>query len=93
MADRAEQVTTSRELVGRWALGVLMGLGALTLLLRPGVISKLIALVLAGGAVAMFARRNRGDATVVAVVLLLVGGAYLALAVTGNSHLITDRYR
>ena len=76
----------------RWALGTILAVGALVLLLKPGGVSKLLALVLAGAAVTTFARRSRSDATIVSVVLLVVAGVYLGAFLTGNSHWITDRY-
>lgn len=83
---------TARALAARWALGAIMAVGALVLLVKPGGLSKVLALVLAGGAIAMFVRRNRGDATVVAVLLLAIAGFYLVLSLTGHADWITDRY-
>ncbi len=81
-----------RATLGRWVLGALLAIGAVVLLLKPGGISKLLALVLAGGAVAMFARRSRGDAAIISVVLLGVAAFFLFAFITGNSEWITDRY-
>ncbi len=81
-----------RATIGRWVLGGLLAVGAVALLLKPGGISKLLALVLAGGAVAMFARRSRSDAAIISVVLLAVAAFFLFAFVTGNSEWITDRY-
>ena len=81
-----------RATIGRWVLGTLLAVGAVALLLKPGGISKLLALVLAGGAVAMFARRSRSDAAIISVVLLGVAAFFLFAFVTGNSEWITDRY-
>lgn len=87
-----EQPMTVRATAARWALGSLLAVGALVLLLKPGGVSKLLALVLAAAAVTTFARRSRSDATIVTVVLLVVAGVYLLAFLTGNSHWITDRY-
>ena len=81
-----------RATAARWALGALLVVGALVLLLKPGGLSKLLALVLAGAAVAVFTRRSRSDATVATVVLLLVAAVYVGAFLSGNSHWITDRY-
>lgn len=81
-----------RATAARWALGALLVVGALVLLLKPGGLSKLLALVLAGAAVAIFTRRSRSDATVVTVVLLVVAAVYVGAFLSGNSHWITDRY-
>lgn len=81
-----------RALIGRWVLGALLAVGAVALLLKPGGISKVLALVLAGGAVAMFARRSRSDAAIISVVLLAVAAFFLFAFLTGNSEWITDRY-
>lgn len=91
MSDR-EQPMSVRATAARWALGALLVVGALVLLLKPGGLSKLLALVLAGAAVAVFTRRSRSDATVVTVVLLLVAAVYVGAFLSGNSHWITDRY-
>lgn len=81
-----------RALIGRWMLGAALAVGALTMLIRPGGLSKIVALVFAGGAVLLFARRNPGDTTIVAVVLLVVAAGFLGLVLTGNDHLILERY-
>ncbi|GAA8845535.1 hypothetical protein DUHN55_16680 [Helicobacter pylori] len=91
MSDR-EQPMSVRATAARWALGALLVVGALVLLLKPGGLSKLLALVLAGAAVAIFTRRSRSDATVVTVVLLVVAAVYVGAFLSGNSHWITDRY-
>lgn len=91
MSDR-EQPMSVRATAARWALGALLVVGALVLLLKPGGLSKLLALVLAGAAVAVFTRRSRSDATVATVVLLLVAAVYVGAFLSGNSHWITDRY-
>lgn len=91
MSDR-EQPMSVRATAARWALGALLVVGALVLLLKPGGLSKLLALVLAGAAVGIFTRRSRSDATVVTVVLLVVAAVYVGAFLSGNSHWITDRY-
>jgi uncharacterized membrane protein YccC len=91
MSER-EQPMSVRATAARWALGALLVVGALVLLLKPGGLSKLLALVLAGAAVAIFTRRSRSDATVVTVVLLVVAAVYVGAFLSGNSHWITDRY-
>lgn len=91
MSDR-EQPMSVRATAARWALGALLVVGALVLVLKPGGLSKLLALVLAGAAVAIFTRRSRSDATVVTVVLLVVAAVYVGAFLSGNSHWITDRY-
>ena len=83
---------TLRATIGRWALGAVLAVGAIALLLKPGGLSKLLALVLAGAAVATFARRSRTDAGIVAVVLLAFAGFFLVAVLSGNSEWITDRY-
>lgn len=88
----SSQPMSVRATAARWALGTILAVGALVLLLKPGGVSKLLALVLAGAAVTTFARRSRSDATIVSVVLLVVAGVYLGAFLTGNSHWITDRY-
>ncbi len=74
-----------RATAARWGLGAV-------LLVKPGGVSKLLGLALAGAAVVTFTRRSRSDATIVTVVLLLVAAVYVAAFVSGNSHWITDRY-
>jgi len=90
--EQRDQPMSVRATAGRWALGTLLAIGAVVLLLKPGGVSKLIALVLAAAAVTTFARRSRSDATIVTVVLLLVAGFYLVAFLSGNSSWITDRY-
>lgn len=87
-----DQPMTVRTTAARWALGTVLAVGALVMLLKPGGVTKLLALVLAAGAVVIFTRRSRSDATVVTVVLLVVAGVYLAAFLSGNSEWITDRY-
>lgn len=87
-----DQPMTVRATAARWALGTVLAVGALVMLLKPGGVTKLLALVLAAGAVVIFTRRSRSDATVVTVVLLVVAGVYLAAFLSGNSEWITDRY-
>ncbi|WP_435202614.1 hypothetical protein [Janibacter sp. GS2] len=88
----SSQPMTVRATFARWALGGVLAVGALVLLLKPGGVSKLLALVLAGAAVAVFTRRARSDATIISVVLLAVAGFFLVAFVTGNSEWITERY-
>lgn len=83
---------TLRTTIARWALGAVLGVGAVALMLKPGGLSKLLALVLAGAAVAVFARRSRSDAAIIAVVLLAVAGFFLFAFLSGNSEWITERY-
>ena len=83
---------TVRATLGRWALGGLLAVGAVVLLLKPGGVSKLLALVLAGAAVAVFARRSRSDATIITVVLLAIAGFFIFAFFSGNSDWITERY-
>lgn len=83
---------TLRATAARWALGVVLAVGAVVLLLKPGGLSKLLALVLAGAAVAVFARRSRSDAAIISVVLLAVAGFFLLAFFSGNSDWITERY-
>lgn len=83
---------TVRATIGRWALGGLLAVGAIVLLLKPGGVSKLLALVLAGAAVAVFARRSRSDATIITVVLLAIAGFFIFAFFSGNSDWITERY-
>lgn len=83
---------TLRATAARWALGTILGVGAVVLLLKPGGMSKVLALVLAGAAVAVFARRSRSDAAIISVVLLAVAGFFLFAFFSGNSEWITERY-
>lgn len=87
-----DQPMTLRATAARWALGAVLGVGAVVLLLKPGGLSKLLALVLAGAAIAVFARRSRSDAAIVSVVLLAVAGFFLLAFLSGNSDWITERY-
>ena len=87
-----DQPMTLRATAARWALGAVLGVGAVVLLLKPGGLSKLLALVLAGAAIAVFARRSRSDASIVSVVLLAVAGFFLLAFLSGNSDWITERY-
>lgn len=91
MPDRDAPMTL-RATAARWALGSVLAVGAVVLLLKPGGLSKLLALLLAGGAVAMFARRSRSDAAIISVVLLGVAAFFLFAFVSGNSDWITERY-
>ncbi|UUZ45403.1 hypothetical protein LP422_04350 [Janibacter limosus] len=90
--DQRDQPMSVRATAARWTLGAVPAVGALVLLLKPGGVSKLLALVLAAAAVTTFARRSRSDATIVTVVLLVVAAVYLGAFLSGNSHWITDRY-
>lgn len=90
--EQQDQPMSVRATAARWGLGVVLAVGALVLILKPGGITKLLGLVLAGAAVMVFTRRSRSDATIVTVVLLLCAGFYLVAFLTGNSHWITDRY-
>jgi uncharacterized membrane protein YccC len=81
-----------RATAARWALGALLALGAIVLFLKPGGLSKLLALVLAAAAVTTFARRSRTDAGIIAVVLLAFAAFFLVAFLSGNSHWITERY-
>lgn len=92
MPDSDDQPMTLRATAARWALGTVLAVGAIVLLLKPGGVSKLLALVLAGAAVATFARRSRTDATIITVVLLAIAAFFLFAFVTGNSEWITERY-
>ncbi len=88
-----ESPDTMRARINHWALGTVMAIGAVVLLLKPGgIITKAIALVLAGGAVAVFARRNRTDSTVIVVVLIAIAAFFAIALLTGNTHWVTDRY-
>lgn len=87
-----DQPMTLRATAARWALGSILAVGAIVLLIKPGGLSKLLALVLAGAAVATFARRSRSDAAIISVVLLAVAGFFLVAFFTGNSEWITERY-
>lgn len=86
------QPMTLRATAARWALGSVLAVGAIALLLKPGGLSKILALVLAGAAVATFARRSRTDAGIISVVLLCVAAFFLLAFISGNSHWITERY-
>ena len=90
--EQEDHPMTVRATAARWGLGALLSVGALALLLKPGGLSKLLALVLAGAAVVTFARRSRTDAGVVSGVLLAIAVFFLFAFVTGNSAWITDRY-
>lgn len=92
MTDRTTTVQTARATLARWALAALLAVGALSLLLKPGAFGKLLGLVLAAGAVALFVRKDRSSATIIVVLLLLVAAFFAAALLTGNSHWITDRY-
>lgn len=92
MPDPDDQPMTLRATAARWALGSVLAVGAVALLLKPGGLSKLLALVLAGAAVATFARRSRTDAGIISVVLLAVAAFFLVAFFSGNSEWITDRY-
>ncbi|GAB3108546.1 hypothetical protein GCM10027055_05680 [Janibacter alkaliphilus] len=85
-------LSAARATLARWATGALLAVGALALLVRPGVLAKVLALVLAAASVAVFVRKDRSSATIVAVLLLGIAAFFLAALVTGNSHWITDRY-
>lgn len=87
-----DQPMTLRATAARWALGAVLAVGSIVLLLKPGGLSKLLALVLAGAAVAVFARRSRSDAAIISVVLLSVAGFFLVAFFSGNSDWITERY-
>ena len=91
MPDRDAPMTL-RATAARWALGSVLAVGAVVLLLKPGGLSKLLALVLAGAAVMVFARRSRSDAAIISVVLLCVAGFFLFAFFSGNSDWITERY-
>lgn len=86
------QPMTVRATAARWALAGVLAVGAVVLLLKPGGLSKVLALVFAGAAVAVFARRSRADAGIVSVVLLAVAAFFLFAFLTGNSAWITERY-
>lgn len=90
--DQPDHPMSARATAARWALGAVLALGAVVLLVKPGGVSKLLALVLIGAAVVTFTRRSRSDATIVSAVLVLVAGVYLAVFLSGNSSWITDRY-
>lgn len=90
--NETEHPMTVRATAARWALGSVLAVGAVVLLLKPGGLSKLLALVLAAAAAATFARRSRSDAGIVSVVLLAVAGFFLFAFLSGNSHWITERY-
>ncbi|HIZ98395.1 MAG TPA: hypothetical protein H9805_07420 [Candidatus Janibacter merdipullorum] len=92
MPQDVDHPMTVRATAGRWALGTVLAIGAIALLLKPGALSKLLALVLAGAAVSLFARRSRSDAAIISIVLLAVAGFFLAAFVTGNSDWITEYY-
>lgn len=92
MPDSDDQPMTLRATAARWALGSVLALGAIVLLLKPGGVSKLLALVLAGAAVVTFARRSRTDAGIISVVLLAVAAFFLFAFLSGNSEWITERY-
>ncbi|WP_338750488.1 hypothetical protein [Janibacter alittae] len=87
-----DQPMTLRSTVARWSLGTVLAVGAIALLLKPGGLSKLLALVLAGAAVATFARRSRSDAGVISVVLLAIAAFFLFAFLSGNSEWIIERY-
>lgn len=90
--DERDQPMSVRATAARWGLGTVMAVGALVMLMKPGGVTKLLGLVLAGAAVVIFTRRSRSDATIVTIVLLIVAGVYLTAFLSGNSHWITDRY-
>lgn len=92
MPDSDDQPMTLRATVARWSLGTVLAFGAIVLLLKPGGVSKLLALVLAGAAVATFARRSRSDAGIISVVLLAIAAFFLFAFLSGNSEWITERY-
>ena len=90
--DQPDHPMSVRATAARWALAAVLALGAVVMLVKPGGVSKLLALVLVGAAVVTFTRRSRSDATIVSVVLLLFAGVYLTAFLSGNSSWITDRY-
>ena len=90
--EQSDQPMTVRATAARWALGLLLALGAIVLLLKPGGLSKVLALILGGGAAVAFVRRSGSDAAIVAGVLLAIAGFFLLAFLTGNSSWITDRY-
>ncbi len=92
MPEPKDQPMSVRATAARWALGALLALGAIVLFLKPGGLSKLLALVLAAAAVTTFARRSRTDAGIIAVVLLAFAAFFLVAFLSGNSHWITERY-
>ncbi len=92
MPDDTDQPMSLRATAGRWALATVLAVGAIALLLKPGGLSKLLALLLAGAAVAVFARRSRSDAAIISVVLLCVAAFFLFAFISGNSDWITERY-
>lgn len=90
---REDQVPmTARASLARWALGIVLAVGAVVLLLKPGGISKLLGLALAAAAVSALARRDRSSATILAIALGLIAAFFLLAFLTGNSAWITDRY-
>ena len=90
--EQQDHPMTVRATAARWGLGALLAVGAIILLIKPGGLSKLLALVLAGGAVATFARRSRSDAAIIVGVLLAIAAFFLFAFITGNSSWILDRY-
>lgn len=92
MSDPTDHPMSLRATAGRWVLGAILAIGAVALFLKPGGLSKLLALVLAGAAVATFARRSKSDAAIIAVVLLAFAAFFLFAFLSGNSHWITERY-